>query len=230
MGLDWLPTNKPKPGHEEECLAIVRRLDEPDRHEEKGFLRGLFAGKPAKAFDREELISRFKEISIPAYQTLGAPRVGYDEAANEWALRLREARKSDLPEEEWLRRLHGYYVLDLASPCDGLPRYTNAPLGDVEAYSFRAKFLEDCRDIVGDELIERGYLRLLAPELVEYGRTLVDRATAWASENAVDPDAIEPEREDFDPESPEGKVDIVLSAGRWCIYWGERGHMLDPYF
>ena len=230
MGLDWLPGSKPKSGHEEECEAIILALDEESRSEKKGLIGRLFSRKPEKEVDTEALTERFHEITIPAYETLDAPRVGYDEAANEWARKMRAEQNPDVPEEEWLKHHHGYYVLDLAPPCDGLPRYTNAPLGYVEAYSFRAKFLEDCTDAIGDELFTRGYGRMTAPELAAYGRKLIACGESWAAEHDVDIGAMNPEAEDFDLESPEGKVDIILSAGRWCVFWGERGHILDPYY
>lgn len=230
MGLDWLPGNKPKPEHEEEYMEILRTLDEGSQSEDKGFFARLFSSKPDKKIDEEALIERFQEISIPAYETLEAPRVGYDEAANEWILQKREEHNPEIPEEEWLKHHHGYYVLDLAPPCDGLPRYSNAPMGYVEAYSFRAKFLEDCTDIIGEERFARGYERMTAPDLVAYGRELIGYAESWAAEHGVDIAAMNPDSEDFDLESPEGKTDIVLSAGRWCVYWGERGHILDPYY
>lgn len=230
MGLDWLPGNKPKPGHEEEYMAIIQALDEGQQSEKKGFLARLFSRDPGKEIDEQALTERFHEISIPAYATLNAPRVGFDEPANDWARRMREEHQPDVPEEEWMKHHHGFYVLDLAPPCDGLPLYTNAPMGYVEAYSFRAKFLEDCTDIIGDERFARGYERMTAPELVAYGRELIACAESWAAERGIDIGAIDRNSEDFDLESPEGKVDIVLSAGRWCKYWGEQGHILDPYY
>ncbi|MBE9551900.1 MAG: hypothetical protein IMF05_00410 [Proteobacteria bacterium] len=228
--MDWLPGSKPKPGHEEECEAIILALVEESHSEKKGLIGRLFSRKSEKEVDREALTERFHEISIPAYEALDAPRVGYAEAANEWAREKRTEHYPDVPEEEWLKHHHGYYVLDLAPPCDGLPRYTNAPMGYVEAYSFRAKFLEDCTDAIGDELFARGYGRMTAPELAAYGRELMACGEFWAAEHGIDIGAMNPEREDFDLESPEGKVDIILSAGRWCVFWGERGYILDPDF
>ena len=230
MGLDWLPGNKPKPGYEEEYHAIIQALDESRHNEDKGFFARLFSRKPEREINEEALTERFHEISIPAYETLDAPRVGYDEAANDWARRMREENKPDVPEEEWLQHYHGYYVLDLAPPCDGLPRYTNAPMGYVEAYSFRAKFLEHCVDIIGEPRFARGYERMTPEELVAYGRELIVCAESWAADHGIDVGAVSRAEEDFDLDSPEAKVDIVLSAGRWCVFWGERGHILDPYF
>lgn len=32
-----------------------------------------------------------------------------------------------------------------------------------------------------------------------------------------------------DPDSIEFHIDVVAAAGRWCRFWGERGHWLDAY-
>lgn len=231
MGLDWLPGNKSKPGHEDEYLQIVAALEEDRRPRSwKEIFGNLFSGKAIKKIDEEALKARFHEISIVAYESLDAPRVGYDDAATEWARKTRAEHRPEIPEKDWLEDYHGFYVFELAPKCDGLPLYSNAPMGYVEAYSFRGQFLKDCQDIIGKDLFARAYKRQLAPEMIAYGKELIARAKAWAVEHGVDLDSIDPEAEDFDLDSPEGKVDIVMSAGRWCVFWGERGHLLDPDF
>jgi hypothetical protein len=55
MGLDWDPLPRPKPGHEEEFARLHAQLAKSDDETKK-----------ARCF----------EISQPAYETLGAPRVG----------------------------------------------------------------------------------------------------------------------------------------------------------
>ena len=129
MGLDWLAGNRPKPGFEAEFRDLLQakmRGDEPT----------------------EETIERFHEISEPAYTQLGAPSVGTDREADAWVLmrvrsnrlaedelykiygddidlarpELAEPRSED--ERETLAQMEGYRVLELAPPCDGLPRYT----------------------------------------------------------------------------------------------------------
>lgn len=230
MGLDWLPGNKPKPGCEEEYQAILDALEEAGNREEKGFFAKLLSRETEPEVDEEALIERFHEVSISAFETLDAPRVGHDEAANDWARRMREENKPDVPEEEWMEHYEGYYVLDLMPPCDGIPRYSNGGMGYVESYSFRGKVLGLCTDIIGDERYEKGFERMRPAVLVAYGKELIACAETWAAEHGVDIDAGIPEGEEIDLEDPGLKVDMVLSAGRWCIYWGERGHILDPYY
>lgn len=205
MGLDWNPGNKPKPGHEEEFDDLFRLLT---NGEEEQFL-----------------VDRFHKITISAYETLEAPRVGVDSAATEWARRRYAEQAPDVSEQNFLSELEGYYVLDLVPPCDGLPQYTNGPAGYVENFSFRAQFLNDCVDIIGTVLMEKAYETRNAGETVEFGRLLIDKAENHASEHGLDIATLNAGR----PGSLEEKLDIVISAGRWCVFWGERGHPMEAY-
>lgn len=63
MGLDLIVEGCAKPGHETEWRAVMERTC-------------------GGAELTEEEIRRFQEISIPAYANVGAPRVGYDAAAD----------------------------------------------------------------------------------------------------------------------------------------------------
>jgi hypothetical protein len=53
---------------------------------------------------------------------------------------------------------------------------------------------------------------------------------AYATANGLDPAACVASDEDMERATPRYKADIVLSAGRWCIFWGERGHVLDAFW
>jgi hypothetical protein len=220
VGLDWLPGNRPRAGYESEFEAMFPRL---------------MSG--ASQADRD----RFKEITETAFDTLGAPTVGVDPAADDWARRVR-LELEDEPEEEpeseaeFLRRLAGFRVLDLVPECDGLPRYTNgSPGAYVEAYSFRGKFLHDCADELGEDLLERAYTSMIAADLLVYGRELLAIAADLADRHGLDPDHLTvPEFADAEMHtgpltSPEFKVDVLTAAGRWCVFWAERGHFLDVY-
>jgi hypothetical protein len=209
MGLDWQADNKPKPGHEAEFDEIRRKLDKGRR------------------FGRRKLERRLIEISVPPVATLGAPRVGEDQRATDWVLeRYPNRTDQSWSEERWLQEFDGYYVVELAPPSDGLPRYTNGGLGEyIEAYSFRAAFLEDCEDILDDTYFE-AYNEREPAELVEYGKSLIEKAERYAQAHDIDLGALDTD----DTESDSFKLDVVLSAGRWCIYWGERGHAMRPWF
>jgi hypothetical protein len=226
VGLDWNPGNKAKQGHEAEFTEVLRRL---------------LASKPGP--DRDALEGRFHNISVTAFETLRAPRVGRDPEADAWARRVyrEEAREESV--EEFLRELEGFWVLDLVPPCDGLPRYSNgSPGGYVEAYAFRAQFLHDCEDELGEELLASAYESKLPDEMLAYGRRLLAVANELARRHGVDPHNLVvpdefPTMEEFAAGktgpttlSPEHRIDVMHSAGRWCVFWAERGHFLDAYW
>ena len=133
MGLDWNPGNKPRPGSEAEFERLFHLVDQ------------------ASGSDRDALLKRFFEVSVSAYETLQAPRVGTDENATAWA-RGKYAENAAAAESEaaFLTKLHGFYVVDLVS-CDGVPPYSNGGAGQyVEAFSFRGQFLTDCVAEIGE--------------------------------------------------------------------------------
>lgn len=205
MGLDWHPGNKPKPGFEAEYETLFQKL---------------LAGEVEDGDPEQE---RFFEISMSPYETLEAPQVGHHDAATEWARGKYDEQKPPVPWEQWLEDMRGYYVLDLCPPCDGLPKYSNAPIGIGELYTFRAQFLRDCTDVIGDDMLERGYSPMRSGEMLSYGKELIGLAESYAARNGVDL----ADTESADPDSPADKVDIVMAAGRWCVFWAERGHPLD---
>lgn len=129
MGLDWNPGNKPKPGFETEYAQLARAI-----------------GAATEA-DQESMREKFFAISISAYETLQAPRVGFDARADEWArARYRDNPTAAMSPEEFAAKLRGFYVVDLVPECDGIPPYSNGSTGgDVEPFSFRGQFLSDCK-------------------------------------------------------------------------------------
>ncbi|SRR5258706_11876454 len=104
MGLDLIVEGCAKPGDEREWRHLLER-----------------------SFTDEKLsqaeIASFREICIPGYARIGAPRVGQDSAANEWIL---NARKAPAPEKAAavLREFEGHYAVRLVK-CDGVPEYSN---------------------------------------------------------------------------------------------------------
>jgi len=211
MGLDWNPGPKAKPGCETEFEQLWRKL-----HSKWCW------GRSAK-------VRRFGEITLTAFDTLNTPTVGTDAAANEWAREQFDKRvNKSLTEEQFLSSMNGFRVLALVPPCDGLPRYTNgSPGGYVEAYAFRGKFLEDCTGIIGAELLNSAWNSKLPPNTVTFGRDLLQRASAFATAHNIDLATVHVAE---DPDTNEFHLDAVQSAGRWCVFWGERGHWLEAYF
>jgi hypothetical protein len=209
MGLDWQVGGKPKPG----CEAEFRALFDD-----------LIRGKPE--VDRDEKIRRFQSIMTPAHETLGTPIVGRDPSADDWARRrfLEKSPGGDV--DGWLEEIRGTPVVQLLPPCDGVPRYSNGSAGYTGAESFRAEFLKDCVDIIGEPLLEEAFEHKHPADLVDYGKRLGKAGVAFARSRGIawnDCDSAE-------PDSPEFKVDIVIAASKWCVFWGSRGHYLEPDF
>ncbi len=211
MGLDWNPGPKAKSGFEAEFTRLWTRLHA--RH----------------CFFRDRKTVRFKEITLSAFETLAAPRVGIDPRADNWA-REKYPKRTDknLSEEEWFRKLLGFYVVELVGPCDGLPRYSNGSVGGyVERFSFRGQFLKDCTDIIGPDILNSAWVSKPPDETRAYGDVLLGRALDFSRREKIDLTTINcPE----DSASREFHLDVVLSAARWCHFWSERGHWLEAYF
>ena len=233
MGLDLIPMGRPKPGHEEEWQRLMQPLYE-DREETDG------------------AAERRLEISESSYATAGAPRVGEDEEANDW-YRGHFRKPEGLTDAEFFEEAKGYYVLDLVvGKCDGVPIYSHGDLYDgVDKTSFRGKFLEFCKDLLEDEmLLYRAWTSVMPPEeAVEYGQALLASAeNPWVEPPPPPPPPPPPEpgfvdrllgRKTPEPEPPEPPPteedveemrNILRAAGRWYIFWGERGHPINAWF
>ncbi len=215
MGLDLIVEGCAKPGHEQEWRQLLKRS---------------FADE--KLSDAE--VARFREISIPAYERLGAPRVGRDSAADEWILK---AQSPKTPEEAaaTLKEFEGYHVLRLVK-CDGVPNYSNSGLyAQADETSFRGAFLEDCPDVLTEQLLNEGWSHKFPDEAVAYGKSLL------AAADAAEAKGKEPTpRHTFlsrlglakarEPVALAEQLEIARAAGRWFIFWGERGHAIRAWF
>lgn len=214
MGLDLVVESCAKPGYEKEWRRLLER-----------------------SFADEELseaeIAHFKEISVPAYQRIGAPQVGRDSAANQWIL---DARKANTPEEvaAVLKKFDGYYVVRLAK-CDGVPMYSHGGLYEgADETSFRGVFLKGCQEVLTKALLEDAWNHKFPEQAVAYGKRLLAAAdTAEAGGRVPTPRrtllsrlGLSKERE---PVAIADQLDIVRSAGRWFVFWGERGHAIRAW-
>lgn len=212
MGLDWNPGPKAKPGCEQEFSELWQKL------------------QSKSCFFRERKVKRLHEITASAFDTLATPRVGFDPLATLWAREQAFPSRADkaLTEQVFIARMQGFYVLDLVAPCDGIPHYSNGHAGGyVERYSFRAQFLKDCTEIIGPELLDSAWVSKLPQDTVAYGGSLLEAGSQFASARGIKTTKIHLAE---DPESVEFHLDVVASAGRWCRFWGERGHWLEAYF
>ena len=213
MGLDWNPLSRPKPGHEQEFANIV----EMNVHE-----------LPPK--EQQRIIARLQDISEAPFETLGAPRVGFDPEAEEWlASQLKlSGRRESLASAR--KRMHGFYVLDLLPPNPGLPVYTSQGYEGVDRYTFRGEFLKDVSGLLGEELFEAAYSLMTASELNVYGGRVLAVARAFAAKHGLE--RLEEQRDppENDASSPEAHAHVLFSAARWCLWWSARGHGLEPYY
>ncbi len=208
MGLDWDPMPRAKPGHEREVAEIVMAFR---RTQDKG------------------LFARFGEITEPAFETLGAPRVGIDDAADAWLRTMVAPDKFDAARAG----MHGYYVLALLPECDGFPMYSNHSVSQqLDRYSFRAQFLRDVEDELGPELFERAYEHLTVDEHVAYAAALLDTARRFAREHRVEhvEHVDRATSNTYDEGSDELRAHILFAAAKWAAYWSSRGHGLSPWF
>jgi hypothetical protein len=209
VGLDLVVEGCAKPGHESEWRRILERS---------------LSGEEVSEADA----ARFQEISTPGYQRIGAPQVGFDDRADEWILK---ARKVTAPEDviATLKGFHGYYVLRLVT-CDGVPKYSNGSLYDgIDETSFRGAFLTDCQDVLGKHLLDEAWGDKSPEEAVAYGRALLARADAAEAAGLAPMPVLGP-AETTEPVAMAEQLDIVRAAGRWFVFWGERGHPIRAWF
>jgi len=221
VGLDLLVEGCARPGHEAEWREILERV-----------------------FDGEQVApdaaERFAVISIPSYEQVGAPRVGHDAAADKWIVEVRNATTPD-EVENVLKEFHGYYVLRLAE-CDGVPQYSHGGLYEgVDETSFRGKFLEECRAVLSAERIEEAWAHKFPEDAIRYGRALLAAAEAAEAAGPAPEIVSSPNRGGllslFRREKPapsalpfEEQLRIVRAAGKWYLFWGERGHAIRAWY
>ncbi len=231
MGLDMNPMGKPLEGHEDEFRDLLSRLDgKTPEGSEKGFLGRLFG----KAENRDELVARFQEISVPPFASIGAPIVGQDAAADDWVRStFADGRIPSMQSEtEALEKMAGYCALQAMPECDGFPVYTHAYQYDgVDRTSFRGSFLPLCSAFLDDELVNAAWTNMLANDLARWGRDMSDAARKFAEGAGVTHVlGRRHAQEEFSEDDPATLAHIADSAARWALWWSDRGHGSEAYF
>jgi hypothetical protein len=134
-----------------------------------------------------------------------------------------------------LKEFEGYYVVRLVE-CDGVPKYSHGGLYEgADDTSFRGAFLNGCHDVLNKDLLNEAWNHKFPVEAVAYGKALL--AAAEAAEAA----GRAPMRrrtllsrlglaKESEPVAMADQLDIVRAAGRWFIFWGERGHPIRAWF
>lgn len=227
------PMSKAKPGFEDEFREVFLRIEVAQGNREpierKGFLGRMFAAKE----DPAPLIERFQEISIPPFQAIGAPVVGTDTAADDWVRRLYSEGRIESVDSEAaaISAMTGYHVMEIMPECDGFPIYTHDGLYEgVTRASFRGAFLNDCQDVIGDDLHGQAWMAMLADELAAWGRGMRICADEYADKQDVAHVLGDRTWQWTDENAPEAKAHIIDQAARWALWWSDRGHGSEPYF
>lgn len=223
MGLDMRPMGKPKPGFEKRYLEIFKMISE--NKIPKPSLIDKLRGK--KFPTEEELLEEWYANQITTYETIKAPRVGRDKAADLWIREKYEELEQKPPLEEFLKDYDGYYVIELAKEKDGVPVYISL---NQDENVFRGKFLEDCVDLIGEELVAEAWNTKLAKETLEYGKNLMEVADSIGKQKKLEYLKEQRFPPDTDEDTIESKLHIVFSLAKWLIFYGKNGHGYEADF
>lgn len=217
MGLDMRPMGKPRPGFEKRYVSIFRMI-ESDNIPEPGLLDRI-RGK--KSPTKEELLQEWFANQIQSYETIKAPKVGRDKTADAW-LQEQYNRLSEKPSwEAFLTNHEGFYVIELAEEHDGVPVYISM---NQDRNVFRGQFLQDCTDLIGEELVSEAWESKLAPATLDYGKRLMDKADQIATANELEYLKQQRRPPDSDENSIESKLHIMYPLAKWLIFYGKNGH------
>jgi hypothetical protein len=217
MGLDLVPIGRPMPGKEERFKELLRLISEAE-NETVGLIAWLKGKRPIK---KEALLEEWLNIQIPAYETIGAPKIGRDKEADDWAKEayMRSDRKRS--ESDFFKEMEGFYVVELAKEVDGIPFYGSAA---HDEHVFRGQLLGDCASLIGKSLVNEAWQTKLADEALDYGMRLMFVVERIAGEKGLT--YLKDQREP--PVAPrksiEVQVHIVYSLAKWLIFYGNNGH------
>ena len=223
MGLDMRPMGKPKPGFEERFKQIFWILQGAEK--QKISLLDKLKGK--KEFSKDELLKEWFENQIPSYETIKAPRVGRDKEADEWIKQKYLESDKSKSESDFIRDFDGYYVIELAKELDGVPMYISM---QEDKNVFRGQFIQDCTDLIGENLVNEAWETKLADSALDYGKRLMAIPDKIASEKGFQYLKDQRMPPDSNEESVESKLHIVFSLAKWLIFYGKNGHGYEAYF
>jgi len=223
MGLDWRPMGKPKPGFEERYVEIFNIIT----GRQKQALSTLDKLKGKKLKTQEELLQEWFDNSIQTYETIKAPRVGRDKPADDWLKEQYEETDKSVPREQFIKDYEGYYVIELAEELDGVPMYIAM---EQDRNVFRGQFIDDCKEIIGEDLHADAWNTKLAPETLAYGNKLMQIADRVAKEHNLQYLKEQRTPPDADEDSMESKLHILYSAAKWLIFYGRNGHGYEADF
>lgn len=223
MGLDMRPMGKPQPGFEKRFVDIFEMLRE-DKVPRPSFLDKL---KGKKHPTKEDLLQEWFANQTQTYETIKAPRVGRDKEADEW-IKDKYTQLQQKPSlEQFLKENEGYYVIELAKEQDGVPVYR--AMGQDENV-FRGQFLQDCIDLIGEDLVNEAWETKLADDTLDYGNRLMTVADKIAQERDLAYLKNQKLPPETDEDTIESKLHIVYSLAKWLIFYGKNGHGYEADF
>lgn len=232
MGLDINIFDKPVEGTEDEFQALWVHLQ---------LLKGnqpteaVYISVPDEiaGLDFEIALERLRDISQVPGETIGAPVVGKDAAADQY-VKERFGDKANGAEEvsQAMARFRGYPIMDIMPVSDGFPVYSNYGAGydGLTRASFRGEFLRGCPLVLSDIEIGNAWHPMLAGEFAAWGRDLRRAADQFAADNNLTHVLDNRDYQSEISDGPEAQLHIVDQAARWAKFWSELGHGTDPDF
>jgi len=217
------PMGKPKPGFEKRYVEIFEMVTK-DKIPQPTFFDKL---KGKKYPTKDELLQEWFNNQIPTYETIKAPRVGRDIEADDWIRNKYNELEQKPPLEQFLKEHEGYYVIELAKEQDGVPVYI--AMGQDENV-FRGQFLQDCIDLIGEDLVNEAWETKQADEALDYGYRLMGVADKLAKMHNLEYLKTQRLPPDTDEDTIESKLHIVYSLAKWLIFYGKNGHGYEADF
>lgn len=217
------PMGKPKPGFEKRFNEIFEMVTK-NNFPKVTFLERM---KGKRVPTKKEILNEFFENQIETYETIKAPKVGRDKEASEWVMaKYNELdKKPDL--DKFLKDHEGYYVIELAKEKDGVPVYASL---DQDENVFRGEFLKNCKDILGEDLVNEAWKTKTASDALDYGNRLMHIADEIAKKHDLEYLKTQRDIPNVDSGSIESKIHIIYSLAKWLIFYGKNGHGYEAYF
>lgn len=83
--------------------------------------------------------------------------------------------------------------------------------------------------IIGEDVWDEAFAEMAPAECTLYGEKLHQLAVDFARTKGIELSQVD-DREIEDVDSDEFHLSVVLAASRWCIFWGQHGHGMVPWF
>jgi hypothetical protein len=90
--------------------------------------------------------------------------------------------------------------------------------------------MQDCIDLIGDDLVSEAWNTKLADEALDYGNRLMQVADTIAARNNLQYLKDQRMPPETDEDTVEWKLHIVYSLAKWLIFYGKNGHGYEADF